>query len=212
MATSVSAATTTTTARRMRVSPKVGVLLLCSLAWLTVFEGSARLVSVFVGDGYGASSARLQRVHRKPSKPLCEPCLQIVQRAPRVNLTFLNVSGGHRNHPHLGGTYEDGATFGYVHDETALRRDPPPIRYEADELREGCLVRDDNHIVLTNKVFVDLNATREVEKSGSPRPKLFCAVYTTESAHHKIPAIRETWGYVNGQTGNKIDKWAKGTS
>jgi hypothetical protein len=186
---------------RMRVFLIVAALTLSSLAALSVFDNSARLYAYVANVGSDSGDAPVLRGvrarGRKPSKPLCVPCLGTVQRAGRRNVTFLDVSGGRGEHPHLGATYEDGTTFGYVHDETALKRDPPPFRYGPDgDLREACLIRDENHIVLTEKVFVDLNETREIEKSGRPRDKIFCTVFTIEQFHYKIPAIRETWGCV----------------
>jgi hypothetical protein len=150
------------------------------------------------GDGVedGAIPARPYD-KKKPSKPLCKECLEIIQRAEPIDITYLDVSGGHKEHPHLGATDVDGTTFGYVHDETALRKNPPPFHFEGDALRQACLTRDNNYKMLTEKVFVDLNATVEVEKSGRPRDKIFCLVYTIDSGHPKIPTIRETWGYVS---------------
>jgi hypothetical protein len=158
----------------------------------------------------------MMMMKKKPSKPLCEECLQIVQMAKPVDTTFLDVANGkrHREHPHVGAVDSDG-NAGYVHDETSLRRHPPPFRFRA--LRRQCLERDDEYEMLTKKVYVvdfpnttndgdnnnsnnDTQATtttREAgERTGPRRAKIFCAVYTIDSAHHKIQAIRETWGYV----------------
>jgi len=48
--------------------------------------------------------------------------------------------------------------------------------------------------MLHEKVVVDLDAHKAAEESGKKRDKIFCLVYTIESGHPKIPAIRETWG------------------
>jgi hypothetical protein len=146
-------------------------------------------------DDKMAIQGTVRRDDRKtPSEPLCDECLRIVQMAEPVDLGFVDVSGGHGDHPHMGATDADG-TFGYVHDEAALRRDPPPVQNGNDgELREACRIRDDNYKMLTEKVFVDVNETRAVEASGRPRAKILCTVFTIEPYHHKIPAIRETWG------------------
>lgn len=132
---------------------------------------------------------------KKPSKPLCKECLEIVQKAKPIDLTYEDVSGGHKEHPHLGATDEAGK-IGYIHDETALRENPPKFDMPEESLRAACLKRDNNYKMLNEKVFVDLNATAEIEKSGKPRDKIFCLVYTIESGHPKIPLIRETWAYV----------------
>ena len=77
---------------------------------------------------------------RKPSKPLCDECLQIVQRAPPVNLDYVNVSGGHLEHPHMGARVEftNGTSAYYVHDETRLRRNPPPFGMNHEDLVLAC--------------------------------------------------------------------------
>jgi hypothetical protein len=130
---------------------------------------------------------------KKPSQPLCKECLEIVQRAQPIDISYLDVSEGHKDHPHLGAMDADGK-LGYVHDETALHRNPPPFRYEGEALHSACSLRDNNYKMLTEKVFVDLNATKIIEESKRPRDKIFCLVYTIDSGHPKIPPIRETWG------------------
>lgn len=135
----------------------------------------------------------------EPTDSLCKECLKIVQRAQPIDLSFLDVSGGHKDHPHRGATYEDGKTFGYVHDETSLRQNPPPFRYELleEELKRACSVRDNDYKMITEgKVHVDLQTARMEDEPPWPRVKLFCLLYTIDSYHDRIPAIRETWGYV----------------
>jgi hypothetical protein len=130
---------------------------------------------------------------KKPAEPLCPTCLEIVQKAKPIDLSFVDVSNGHKEHPHLGATDEQG-NIGYIHDETALRKNPPPLNYPDDELREACLKRDNNYKMLNERVFVDLEYEKKILASGNARPKVFCFVYTTDAGHPKIPNIRETWG------------------
>lgn len=129
----------------------------------------------------------------KPSKPLCEECLKIIQRAQPIDISYVDVSGGHKEHPHLGATDESG-NLGYVADEEALRKNPPDFHFEGEELSKACSQRDNNYKMLTERVYVDMKYDEEMEKSGSKRAKIFCLVYTIDSGHPKIPAIRETWG------------------
>jgi hypothetical protein len=129
---------------------------------------------------------------RKPSKPLCDECLEIVQKAKPVDITFVDVSNGHKEHPHMGALDENGNP-GYIHDETALRKNPPPFNFGGEELRNECKKRDNDYEMLHKKVFVDIKADEEANKSGRKRDKIFCLVYTIDSGHVKIPSIRETW-------------------
>ena len=135
-----------------------------------------------------------------PSRPLDDARMGIVLRASPVKLAYVDASGGHLAHPHLGATDENGA-FGYVHDETALRNNPPPFEFENDDERERlCKKGDPNYTMLTQKVFVDITNHEAAERRSEHdlakkrRVKLFCFVYTIEKNHDKIPAIRETWG------------------
>lgn len=130
---------------------------------------------------------------KKPSKPLDPARLAIIQKAHPVDTTFVDVSLGHANFPHKGARDEHG-NWGYVHDETALRRNPPKFEYPG--LKDACDKQDDTYKMLTEQVFVDFKANDEAEKSGKARAKIFCLVYTIDSGHDRIPFIRETWGYV----------------
>lgn len=130
---------------------------------------------------------------KKPSKPLCPECLEIVQKAQPIDIKYEDVAGGHKEHPHLGAKDAEGK-LGYIHDETALRKNPPPFSFKGGALKHACEKHDNNYRMLHEKVFVDLKADEEAEKSGKPRDKIFCLVYTIDAGHPKIPAIRETWG------------------
>lgn len=146
------------------------------------------------GDGDGPNlSVPLHNEKIKPKQPLREECLEIVQKAQPINLAFVDVSDGHKEHPHLGARDADG-NLGYIHDETALRLHPPAFSVEEDALRSQCLKRDNNYKMLIEKVFVDLEYDKKMETSGKPRDKIFCLVYTTDVSHSKIPTVRETWG------------------
>jgi hypothetical protein len=130
---------------------------------------------------------------KKPSKPLCEECLEIVQRAKPVDISFVDVSGGNVDFPHKGARDENG-NWGYVHDESALRQNPPPFNFDGDRLKRACMRRDDDFRMLHEQVFVDLDYDKKKEQeSGGKRDKIFCLVYTIESGHDKIPNIRESW-------------------
>ena len=130
---------------------------------------------------------------KTPSKPLCPTCLEIVQKAKPIDISFVDVSNGHKEHPHKGATDEHG-NFGYIHDETALRKNPPALNYPEANLRDACSKRDNNYKMLHERVFVDLEYDKKMQDSGKPRSKIFCFVYTIDAGHSKIPNIRETWG------------------
>ena len=134
-----------------------------------------------------------RREGKKPSKPLREENLNIVQQAKPVDLEFKDVSDGHHDHPHLGGKDVDG-NLGYIHNATHLRMDPPTFGMAKQALVKACEKHDNNYRMLTEKVYVDLEGHEAAEKSGKPRVKIFCLVYTTEKGHNRIPRIRETWG------------------
>lgn len=132
----------------------------------------------------------------KPAVPLKPFNLGIAQKPKPVDITFVDVSGGHQEHPHLGAKDENGE-LGYIHDETALRNNPPAFSFSGDDLTQACKKRDLDWKMLNEKVVVDLDAHKAAEESGKKRDKIFCLVYTIESGHNKIPPIRETWGYVS---------------
>jgi len=129
----------------------------------------------------------------KPAVPLRPFNVEIVQKPQQVDLAFVDVSDGHKEHPHMGAKDENG-NYGYVHDETALHKNPPPFSYAGEEFIADCKKRDNHWRMLNEKVRVDLDAHKAAEESLKKRDKIFCLVYTIESGHPKIPAIRETWG------------------
>ena len=126
-----------------------------------------------------------------PSKPLSADRENIVSQAQPIDLAFEDVSGGHKEHPHMGGKDANG-NFGYIQDETALRKNPPAFKF--DNLEAACNNHDSHYTMLTERVSVDTAAHDAADNTGKPRAKIFCLVYTIDKGHESIPAIRETWG------------------
>jgi hypothetical protein len=129
---------------------------------------------------------------KKPTKPLCPECLEIVQKAKPVDITFVDVSNGHIDHPHKGAVDANGNP-GYIHNETALHLSPESFD-DVDPmlLKQSCLKRDNTYNMLKEKVFLDLEYDASMQ--GKPRPKIFCLVYTISPFHERVPNIRKTWG------------------
>ena len=135
-----------------------------------------------------------------PSLPLDSGRMAIISKASPVKLAYVDASGGHVAHPHMGATDENGV-YGYVHDETALHNNPPQFIIKGEDERSRlCRNGDPNYEMLTKKVYVDLPSHEAAEKrvehglGQKKRVKIFCFVYTTEQNHDRIPAIHETWG------------------
>jgi glycoprotein-N-acetylgalactosamine 3-beta-galactosyltransferase len=125
-------------------------------------------------------------------KPLRRTNLEIVRSATAIDLTYIDVTKNHTEHPHCGARDERG-NWGYIHDETALRRSPPP--FPTDNLQQDCQVRDSNYIMLTKRVTMDKEAHDNRPFSDGKRAKILCIIYSTDAGHDKkIPAIRESWG------------------
>jgi hypothetical protein len=123
------------------------------------------------------------------SIPLRKTNLEIVQKAKPIEISFVGVSGGHKEHPHMGAKDEDGK-WGYIHDETALHKNPPPFEWGKGKEAEACSSRDSNWKMMTKRVKVEMEYDHQKEKSGTKRDKIFCLVYTMESGHDRIPYIR----------------------
>ncbi|KAL3920475.1 MAG: hypothetical protein SGILL_003245 [Bacillariaceae sp.] len=132
---------------------------------------------------------------KKPSKPLRENNLQIVGQAKPISTAFEDISGGHKEHPHMGATDEKGV-LGYIHDETALRKNPPELRIDDAQMKKFCTNEDNHYRMMKERIVVDETYDKKMEESGVARAKIFCLVYTIDAGHPKIPNIRETWGYV----------------
>jgi hypothetical protein len=141
------------------------------------------------------ASPNLAEHQKKPAKPLREENLKIVGQAKRVSITFEDVSGGHKEHPHMGATDENGV-LGYIHDETALRKNPPALQIDESQMKKFCTTKDNHYRMMKERIIVDKTYDDKMEESGVVRDKIFCLVYTIDAGHPKIPTIRETWGYV----------------
>jgi glycoprotein-N-acetylgalactosamine 3-beta-galactosyltransferase len=129
---------------------------------------------------------------RLPSKPIPQSRLNLLSTAKPIELTYVDMAYDlNKEFPHKGAKDEQG-NWGYVHDETALRKNPPEFAFP--NLDRACAIKDDQRMVLTEKVFVDLESHEAAEKSGQKRDKIFCLVYTMSTGHDQIPYIRETWG------------------
>jgi hypothetical protein len=110
--------------------------------------------------------------------------------AKPIDLKYVDMTDGFKKHPHMGARDEKG-NWGYVYDETTLRKNPPPFKFET--LKDECSKRDDHYKMLTEKVFVDLAAHKAAETSGRKRDRLFCLVKTSQKGHVSIPYILQTW-------------------
>jgi hypothetical protein len=136
----------------------------------------------------------LAQNHRQlPKVPLRKENLDIVQKAKPVDLSYVDVTDGFKEFPHMGAKDELG-NWGYVHDEKFLKKNPPKFEWEEEHEKRACMSRDNNYRMLTERVFVDTDYDKSQTESGVKRDKIFCLVYTIESGHHKIPNILETWG------------------
>lgn len=97
----------------------------------------------------GISSAENAKLNKGakliPSKPLSDENMSIVARASPVKLAYVDISGGHTEHPHRGATDENG-NFGYVHDETALAKSPPPFEFK-DESEKAALCKKGGEVL-----------------------------------------------------------------
>ena len=127
-----------------------------------------------------------------------ETRLQIVQKAPVIDLSYVNVSKNGQNHPHMGAR-DQNLEWGYVHDVTRLRQNPPVLSWTGFSLEKECQLKGDDD--------ADYMALQRIRVANLPLPKhenkqqhiptgvkILCTVYTAEPYHDKIPVIRETWG------------------
>lgn len=128
---------------------------------------------------------------KKPTNPLRPNNLEIAQLPKPMDISFVDVSNGHHDHPHMLALDENGVP-GYIHDETDLRKNPPPFKYPG--LEQGCSKRDADYKMMHERIVVETEYDKQMEESGKKRDKIFCLVYTIESSHPKIKNIRETWG------------------
>ena len=168
-------------------------LVLSGLSWLTLVFNRlppTNILGSVPPPGIISLSKEARRDKKHPDKSLGPTNLQIVRNATPVDLAYVDVSGNHERDPHRGARDEKG-NWGYVHDETALRKHPPA--FPTDRLEQDCKERDADQAMLTEKVFVDREA--HDAKKGTKRAKILCIIYAIDASHEKrIPAIRETWG------------------
>jgi hypothetical protein len=110
--------------------------------------------------------------------------------------------------------YDEDGKSGYVHDVTSLKNNPPKFQVTDLTLDAMCSIQDESWKLLTEQVHIDFKGHEAAEQSAlssnentfadahrdnininsKPRAKIMCIVYTIESNHNRIPAIRETWG------------------
>ncbi|GKY98032.1 hypothetical protein MPSEU_000761300 [Mayamaea pseudoterrestris] len=136
----------------------------------------------------------VQSVQRRNlTVPLRPACLEIISKANLTDTTYVNVAGNLTEHPHVGAVDAFGKP-GYVHDVTALRRNPPPSNFTDEYIAEQCQVQDDDYKMLKQRVSVDMDYENERLRSGERRPRILCMIYTYTPSHSRIKNIRETWG------------------
>jgi len=135
------------------------------------FEGSMKLFSKFV-----------------PSNPLRKERLALLSKP--LELEYVDMTGGHKDHPHKGARDENG-TWGYIHDETALRKKPPPFRFRT--MDAACKIHDSHYHLLTKKIVVDMEGHRKAKKRGN-RARLMCVAKSSSPSHRLIPYVQQTWG------------------
>jgi len=125
---------------------------------------------------------------KKLDPPLDPERLALLQKSKPVDIAYVNITD-RSDHPHKGAKDADG-NWGYVHDPTALRKNPPPFTFP--DLESACALRDNDYKMMTEQVsVVDVKAHDAVRRR---RDKIFCLVYTIAESHDRIPYIRETWG------------------
>ena len=69
-----------------------------------------------------------------PSITLDMKRLEVILSMNATDITYVDASGNHTTHPHMGGKDEHGR-WGYVHDETALKRTQPTFEIRDDDDR-----------------------------------------------------------------------------
>jgi hypothetical protein len=147
-----------------------------------------------VNNAFKEDAPKQPQEKRRPSKPLDPVRLEIVQKAAPMDIVEKVVMPAGQA-PHLGAKDSSGK-LGYIHDETALRKNHPNL--DLTNKISLCAKGDANYQMLTEKVMVDFSAHEAAEKAAEsgikPRAKIFCSVYTIAKNHHKLSSIHETWG------------------
>ena len=99
------------------------------------------------------------------------------------------------DHPHAGAIDEYG-NYGYVHDPTILKQNPPTFHISMEEQHDLCAPTGngpEDGGKLGEQIFdhhIQVNTTT----SNSRDVKVFCAVYSHPGNSNQTDAIRETWG------------------
>jgi hypothetical protein len=128
----------------------------------------------------------LRKGKKLPSKPLDEKRRRLLSTVKPIDLTYVDMTNGFKKHPHKGAQDEKG-NWGYVHDETTLRRNPPPFKLET--LKEECDKRDDHYKMLTEKVFVDGGTQCGGKERKKTRQALLFGLHKQERPRgHSIPS------------------------
>jgi glycoprotein-N-acetylgalactosamine 3-beta-galactosyltransferase len=124
---------------------------------------------------------------------LCDECRQILDRAPAVDLEYVDVAGDHSQHPHMGALDASGSS-NYVYDPTTLRRNPPPLEYNETELKEFCTLNDTDYQALSRIHIVSDEQQQQQQTNKRPEPiKLFCGVYSASPFHSVLDVSLRTW-------------------
>ena len=112
-----------------------------------------------------STSMGLETLLKLPTKPLREINQRIISTAKMMDLQFLNhvFEGNNTPHPFQGALDENGNP-GYIHDEKALHKNPPPLTFTKEQVQcdtsRGAM-KDGHYQMLTEKVFVDFLAAHE---------------------------------------------------
>jgi hypothetical protein len=160
-------------------------------------------------DSFGNASPSSSSLSANWTFLLCEECLQVVQYAPRVEITkpvqtrsderkflsyfYLKEAG---RHPFQGALDAQGRS-GFQYDVTSLRRNPPSFVDSFPNLTAECLRRDNEYYALQRLRIhspspeQSTTATR-LSQSSTPA-RILCVVYSSEPFHHKLQAARQTW-------------------
>ena len=124
---------------------------------------------------------------RKPLIPIRQTNLDILKTAKPIDVAYVDMTDGHKDHPHKGAVDTNGNP-GFIHDETALRKNPPA--FDFPNLKVACERKDGHSRVLTEKVKIDMD-----KYDAKPdHTKLFCIAYTISPFHDRLNAIMQTWG------------------
>ncbi|GKY90436.1 hypothetical protein MPSEU_000017400 [Mayamaea pseudoterrestris] len=169
-----------------RINKALGVFVV-----LSVFLRYSHLFLLLSFKGANNAESDVPKDQQLPQAPVfCSECLDIIQRMNFTNTSFVPVA---HIHSHLGAVDQFGVA-GYVHDVTALRRNPPRLNMTQEYIAKECLNQDDDFRMIKERFVIDFAYEQEMQQSKKPRPRLLCVIYTVASGHGRIQNIRETWG------------------